>query len=428
MLQIYEDPEPAPTVEATPDEEAPAWETCKENAQPLRRGRKAEALSERLEKGPAPSDTEETARNAFEGRVRDEASSEDPLAPWCEYVRWQQDTCVTGDGVLPLLERCTHAFKDDARYTDDARYLKMWTSYADLVRDPEPLFEFMNDRYIGVTQSHFWEAWAAALEAKGKPEAADKAYTNGILMRAQPAKRLERAHREFQGRLMKKIMSGAAAGSGAGAGAAAAAGGGRSAAPKDKERKTLNRLTKKEAAPGAHRPTTERAAAPLAAPKAKSSGVSTGNFMIFCDDAPEENTGGGSGREVWETGTMTENSKENSGMRSTWNEPLNKPKKKRQPVPPSAPSHPDFEIHFDEEFAADDAAEEGAAERVVPVRLQLAGPSLQVSREIESLQSNPLARFVEAGDAVDVSDSRPAPAPVDENSENAAPSNGLRMM
>ena len=59
------------------------------------------------------------------------------------------------------------------------------------------------------------------------------------------------------------------------------------------------------------------------------------------------------------------------------------------------------------------------------MRLQLAGPSLQVSREIEALHSHPLARFVEGGDEVDVSDSRAAPAPAD---ENAAPSNvGLRV-
>ena len=84
---------------------------------------------------------DETSRiEEFEARVRAEASGGDPLAPWCEYIRWQRDVSVTGTGVLPLLERCAHTFKDDSRYEDDARYLRVWIAYADLVRDAEPLF------------------------------------------------------------------------------------------------------------------------------------------------------------------------------------------------------------------------------------------------------------------------------------------------
>ena len=411
MIEIPEDPIPDVTdAFVPPPDDAPAWETSKENAQPLRRGRNAKALSARLEEGLMPTSKEDEERVAFEGRVRAEASSGDPLAPWVEYIRWQQDAAVTGNGLLPLIERCAFTFKDDERYTDDARYLNVWIAYADRVRDAEPLYEYLNDRYIGVTQSAFWQAWAAALEAKGKPEAADKCFTNGLLMKAQPAARLQRAHREFQGRLMKKIMKGVADGT---AGAATS---------KEAERKTLNRLTKKEAT-GTHRPTTQRPAAPIKPPAVKkaapaaSSGLGLGNFTIFDDSENGEAPAGGDAggvRAPWETGTATQNSKENSGTVTTWNEPLAKPKKKVSARPPAPAPIAPFDIHVDEELAVDedeDQEEEGQPREHAPMRLQLAGPSLMVSKEIEELQTNPLARFVEQKAAPEPSRAAHAPAP-----------------
>ena len=115
-----------------------AWETCKENAQPVKRGRNANALSERLEKGVRPDEEDAAKRAEWEALIERESSGGDPLDAWCGYIRWQQDTCVTGGGpraeqMLPLLERCAFALKDDERYKDDHRYLRVWVQYADLV-------------------------------------------------------------------------------------------------------------------------------------------------------------------------------------------------------------------------------------------------------------------------------------------------------
>ena len=78
------------------------WETSKENAQPLRRGRKADALSAVLKEGPIAADAHEAKRQEFEYRLAHPDADSDPLAHWCEYIRWQQDTFVTGGGTQQI--------------------------------------------------------------------------------------------------------------------------------------------------------------------------------------------------------------------------------------------------------------------------------------------------------------------------------------
>ena len=151
---------------------------------PIKRGRKAETLAAAAAPTPA---SEEDENAAWEARIAAEAGGGDPLDVWIKYIRWWQDRCVAGGPVqqlLPVLERCAFAFKEDPRYTDDARYLRVWISYADLVRDAEPIFDYLYGRRIGETHTLFWESWAAVLEAKRKLNAADKVFSRGIQMRS----------------------------------------------------------------------------------------------------------------------------------------------------------------------------------------------------------------------------------------------------
>lgn len=59
-----------------------------------------------------------------------------------------------------MLERATRAFKDEARYANDLRYLKLWVAYADLLPAPGDVFAFLYKRKIGEDLSLFWVAWA----------------------------------------------------------------------------------------------------------------------------------------------------------------------------------------------------------------------------------------------------------------------------
>ena len=51
--------------------------------------------------------------------------------------------------MIPLLERCTRAFKDNDLYTNDTRYIGVWVSYADACIDPTDIFQFLKVNRIG---------------------------------------------------------------------------------------------------------------------------------------------------------------------------------------------------------------------------------------------------------------------------------------
>lgn len=70
--------------------------------------------------------------------------------------------------VLPLLESTTRRFVDDARYAQDARYLKLWVMYARQVERREEVWSFLESRDIGTRHANFYEEWAAALEGMGR--------------------------------------------------------------------------------------------------------------------------------------------------------------------------------------------------------------------------------------------------------------------
>ena len=55
---------------------------------------------------------------------------EDPLDTWVQYLKWAKGAFPKGkEELMPLLERCTREFKDEARYREDKRYLRVWIQY-----------------------------------------------------------------------------------------------------------------------------------------------------------------------------------------------------------------------------------------------------------------------------------------------------------
>lgn len=152
------------------------WEACKENSQPLKQGRKSKALAQYAVADQCAADLD-TKRKEWEAALRESADGADPLAAWVGYIKWTQEAFLVGGKnakLMQLLEDCAHGFKDDSRYAEDIRYLRVWIQYADLVRDPEQIFEYLYDRRIGQNYALFWEAWASVLEVKRKYSAADK--------------------------------------------------------------------------------------------------------------------------------------------------------------------------------------------------------------------------------------------------------------
>ena len=107
------------------------WEAAKENVMPLKRGRNVADLNKALHahdsvqtklRLEAEMQSREAALAAYEG--------DDPLAQWLEYVRWlevqlPEDTRKK----FKVLEKCTRALKDDRKYRNDMRYVRLWIQY-----------------------------------------------------------------------------------------------------------------------------------------------------------------------------------------------------------------------------------------------------------------------------------------------------------
>jgi hypothetical protein len=107
------------------------WETSKENVMPLKRGRNVADLNKALR---AHDSFQTKLQLEDELKAKEDAiaayTGEDPLAGWLEYVRWlevkmPEDTRKK----FKVLEKCTRELKDDPRYRNDMRYIRLWIQY-----------------------------------------------------------------------------------------------------------------------------------------------------------------------------------------------------------------------------------------------------------------------------------------------------------
>lgn len=96
---------------------------------------------------------------------------EDPLAAYDDFIKWTSRTFRENDhgsGLIQLLEEATRKFKDDARYSGDLRYLKLWCTYAKMVEKPALVYAHLVKKDIGCVYGLLWEEYALALEKEGR--------------------------------------------------------------------------------------------------------------------------------------------------------------------------------------------------------------------------------------------------------------------
>jgi hypothetical protein len=129
------------------------WETCKENVQPIKRGRAVNALVERLAVVKPSMDLEESnkkkqeyfeeiiskaKKSAESGVAETEDRNQVPglLECYLLYFKWVRDSFPSSsEKALAVLEQATCDMKDDARLKNDTRFVKLWIEY---VRDTSP--------------------------------------------------------------------------------------------------------------------------------------------------------------------------------------------------------------------------------------------------------------------------------------------------
>ncbi|KAG2522208.1 hypothetical protein BBO99_00004983 [Phytophthora kernoviae] len=154
------------------------WETSKENVIPLKRGRNVSDLNKALR---AHDSFQTKMRLDDEVKAKEDAikayDGDDPLADWVEYVRWlevkmPEDTRKK----FTVLEQCTRALKDNPRYHNDMRYIRLWIQYADLVSNPKDIFKYLYQNKIGECVSLFYIGWAYVLETMANYPQAHKIY------------------------------------------------------------------------------------------------------------------------------------------------------------------------------------------------------------------------------------------------------------
>ena len=137
----------------------------------------------------------------------------DPLEPWINYITWVEQTYPKGgkEGNLAvLLEKCIKQFKDDKVYSQDVRYLDIWNKYASMAQKPLDLYNFMHSNQLCTALPEFYINWAWYLEEDGNYKKAEQAFKAGVQMvdrNDEKFELLETKHRQFQARVMKRMVN-----------------------------------------------------------------------------------------------------------------------------------------------------------------------------------------------------------------------------
>ncbi|PVU95251.1 hypothetical protein BB559_002806 [Furculomyces boomerangus] len=200
------------------------FEHQKENIQPLKRGRSAKMLAklygDNQNTGKKESDTNTKINSSAKANwVQSEENkflkeieslnleeNDDPIDIYFRYARWSIEVNTASQGnnhLIQLLEKPLRLFRDQERYRNDTRYLKLWLWYIELIQQSqEDVFQYLLSNKIGDALALFYEEYAGHLESKQKISKADEIYQLGINRKAQPLERIQKKYTNFQQRVV----------------------------------------------------------------------------------------------------------------------------------------------------------------------------------------------------------------------------------
>uniref|UniRef100_M4EQR2 Protein kinase domain-containing protein n=1 Tax=Brassica campestris TaxID=3711 RepID=M4EQR2_BRACM len=135
-------------------------------------------------------------------------SLHDPLFPWLLKIRKStEDVCsgrTSGEDLDELLYECISTYKEDPRYRNDVRFLKICFLYLEGSEDFESVYKEVEENEICIGHSLLYEWYATFLELKGLWIRAHLVYQTGLSREAQPFDRLKEAHSFFLQRISKR--------------------------------------------------------------------------------------------------------------------------------------------------------------------------------------------------------------------------------
>lgn len=188
------------------------WEKAKENAAPLARGRKVEALEKTATLSADERLQAEQTLQHFEDLVGSGGSNctveGDPLVDWLSYIKFHQETfpSATHEQFL-LLERCFRTFLKDPQYANDGRYVRVCCLFADATQDSVTTFQEIYKLGIGHNSATFWNAWAFVAEKQQNFQLAEQIFEKAIRKEAQPLQFLLLRQKRFQRRMSRHFLN-----------------------------------------------------------------------------------------------------------------------------------------------------------------------------------------------------------------------------
>lgn len=199
----------------------PGWESVKENAAPLQRGRNVSALeraaaTSRGFGGVLQAEKDDSAERIeeFERLVRSSEAPHvteaegDPLVHWMAYIKYCQEHLPSDTHQqFLLMERCTRALVKMPNYANDDRFISVCAKYADKTKEPGQVFKYLHQQKVGQTTALFWVAWAFVAEKDGDFPFAEQIYKKGISKDAQPMNMLKVRHKQFQRRMSRHWLN-----------------------------------------------------------------------------------------------------------------------------------------------------------------------------------------------------------------------------
>ncbi|KAL1219378.1 Mitotic checkpoint serine/threonine-protein kinase BUB1 [Cardamine amara subsp. amara] len=138
-------------------------------------------------------------------------SADDPLFPWLMKIKNSTEDLYSGknsgEELDMLLFDCISTCKQDARYRNDLRFLKIWFLYLEGSEDFERVYREVEENEICIGHSLLYEWFAIFLEVKGLWRRANSVYQTGLSRKAEPFDRLKEAHSLFLQRISKRTKT-----------------------------------------------------------------------------------------------------------------------------------------------------------------------------------------------------------------------------
>lgn len=192
-----------------------SWETQKENIQPIRQGRKIEALFSSLSLVTDNKAKHELLKNRKEQFDNDLKENEDNLDKqldlWHEYIDWlEQNVPESGKntGLSNAIEQCIEIYYNKNEFKQDERLFNIFMKFKQFCDEPVEVFGFMYTNSIATLLANFYLNWSWQYEIRKNMKRAEDLLKLGLKNLATPRDVLVEAQTQIQFRLDRMIRAG----------------------------------------------------------------------------------------------------------------------------------------------------------------------------------------------------------------------------